>query len=534
MSKPVLLWGCLVAVTLTLVANGETENKFAQILEKARKGDARAQAEVGKCYVRGEGVEKDFEQAFKWYSLSAEQGNAQGQNGLGNRYLNGEGVERDYGKALEMYRLSAAQGNADAQCKLGTMYAFGDGVVEDDYEAMRWYRMAAEQGSADGQYLIGKCCLEGIGIEKNIDQAIKWYKLAADKGSSDALAALGMLYKEGVFVEQNTDEAIRLLNRAREIYQWYDPWAAIGSHISALFTWVDAMEGEVSAQLRIGCFYDCGFFGFPVDKREAARWYRLAALQGDARAQKTIGTKYHFGEGTLEDFVEAYAWYILAAMNEDSFAKEFKEMLGRELSPSQIAAGQQRAKELQALIERKKVVSESDSDQPLSSDIAPSGFGSGLVVKGGYVLTCWHVVDGVERISVSFEGTDHVANIVQKDAANDIAILKVGDLDCGIQLNLSDGVKLGEKVFTLGYPHPDLQGSDVKFTTGSISGLTGPEKTPRYFQISAPLQAGNSGGPLFDEQGNLVGIVAAKLDSIATLALTGDLPQNVNYAIKAD
>jgi S1-C subfamily serine protease len=74
----------------------------------------------------------------------------------------------------------------------------------------------------------------------------------------------------------------------------------------------------------------------------------------------------------------------------------------------------------------------------------------------------------------------------------------------------------------------------VKFTTGSISGLTGPQSTPLYYQISAPIQSGNSGGPLFDEQGNLVGIVAAKLDSLVTLAATGDLPQNVNYAIKAD
>ena len=131
-------------------------------------------------------------------------------------------------------------------------------------------------------------------------------------------------------------------------------------------------------------------------------------------------------------------------------------------------------------------------------------------------------------------GQDHVASIVQKDAATDIAVLKVSDVDGGASLNFSDAVKLGEKVFTLGYPHPDLQGSDVKFTTGSISSLTGIENSPRYCQISAPLQAGNSGGPLFDEHGNLVGIVAAKLDSIATLAMTGDLPQNVNYAIKAD
>lgn len=74
----------------------------------------------------------------------------------------------------------------------------------------------------------------------------------------------------------------------------------------------------------------------------------------------------------------------------------------------------------------------------------------------------------------------------------------------------------------------------MKFTTGSISSLTGIENSPRYYQISAPLQSGNSGGPLFDEKGNLVGIVAAKLDSLVTLELTGDLPQNVNYAIKAD
>lgn len=117
---------------------------------------------------------------------------------------------------------------------------------------------------------------------------------------------------------------------------------------------------------------------------------------------------------------------------------------------------------------------------------------------------------------------------------NDIAILKVDDVNTGIALNISDEMKLGEKVFTLGYPHPDLQGSDVKFTTGTISSLTGIDNSPRYFQISAPLQSGNSGGPLFDEKGNLVGMVAAKLDSLVTLELTGDLPQNVNYAIKAD
>jgi len=132
------------------------------------------------------------------------------------------------------------------------------------------------------------------------------------------------------------------------------------------------------------------------------------------------------------------------------------------------------------------------------------------------------------------QGQDFIASVVQKDEGNDLAVLRVEDADAGVSLSFSDSVKLGAQVFTMGFPHPDLQGSDVKFTTGSISGLTGLGNTPVYYQISAPTQSGNSGGPLFDEYGNLVGIVAAKLDSLKMLAATGDLTQNVNYAIKSD
>jgi S1-C subfamily serine protease len=186
------------------------------------------------------------------------------------------------------------------------------------------------------------------------------------------------------------------------------------------------------------------------------------------------------------------------------------------------------------VIDRKEQVAKLRTGQVPAADIAPSGYGSGLLIKGGYVVTCWHVVDKAQKISVSCQGKDFVASVVQKDIGNDIAILRVDGADAGASLSFADSVKLGAQVFTMGFPHPGLQGSDVKFTTGSISGLTGPGNTPVYFQISAPLQSGNSGGPLFDEYGNLVGIVAAKLDSLKMLAATGDLTQNVNYAIKSD
>jgi S1-C subfamily serine protease len=72
------------------------------------------------------------------------------------------------------------------------------------------------------------------------------------------------------------------------------------------------------------------------------------------------------------------------------------------------------------------------------------------------------------------------------------------------------------------------------FTLGNVTALAGIGDDTRYFQVSAPLQAGNSGGPLLDQSGNLIGVVTAKLDAVKLMAAIGDLPQNVNFAIKAN
>lgn len=94
-------------------------------------------------------------------------------------------------------------------------------------------------------------------------------------------------------------------------------------------------------------------------------------------------------------------------------------------------------------------------------------------------------------------------------------------------------VKLGDRVKTIGYPNIDLQGLEPKFTTGEVNSLAGLRDDPRYFQVSMPIQPGNSGGPLVDERGNVVGIVTATLNPLAALRTSGSLPQNVNYAIKS-
>ncbi len=92
----------------------------------------------------------------------------------------------------------------------------------------------------------------------------------------------------------------------------------------------------------------------------------------------------------------------------------------------------------------------------------------------------------------------------------------------------------GEPVEAFGYPLADVLARSGNFTLGNVSALVGIDDDSRYLQISAPVQPGNSGGPLLDQSGNLVGVVSAKLNALKMmLATNGDIPQNVNFAIKS-
>ena len=93
-------------------------------------------------------------------------------------------------------------------------------------------------------------------------------------------------------------------------------------------------------------------------------------------------------------------------------------------------------------------------------------------------------------------------------------------------------VTLGQQVFTIGYPAPDMLGSEAKFTEGVVSSLS-VGGDAGYMQISVPVQPGNSGGALVDERGNVVGVVSATLSVKAALVTSGALPQNVSYAVKS-
>jgi tetratricopeptide (TPR) repeat protein len=155
-----------------------------------------------------------------------------------------------------------------------------------------------------------------------------------------------------------------------------------------------------------------------------------------------------------------------------------------------------------------------------------------FVTTTGYILTDNHVIKGASTIRVKVGSSIVSAVLVASDATNDIALLKIdGTYPC-LPLGDSSTASLGQTVFTVGFPEPELQGLSPKFTKGELSSLAGMKDDPSMFQVSVPVQPGNSGGCLVDESGNVIGLIEATLSTVDTAKASGDLLQNVNYATK--
>ncbi len=146
-----------------------------------------------------------------------------------------------------------------------------------------------------------------------------------------------------------------------------------------------------------------------------------------------------------------------------------------------------------------------------------------FVTEDGYILTNFHVVENANSVKVKHGGQLYDAEVVRKDLGADLAVIKIKGKFKPLVLADSRSVKLGQKVFTLGFPKINLQGEEPKFTEGSVSGLYGMQDDAARFQISVPVQPGNSGGPLVNSAGEVVGIIVAKLRG----------GENVNYAVKS-
>lgn len=162
--------------------------------------------------------------------------------------------------------------------------------------------------------------------------------------------------------------------------------------------------------------------------------------------------------------------------------------------------------------------------------------GTAWPVSNGFVITNNHVISGSDTLTlIRSDGTRISARVAGRDEENDLALLTLDDpqsLPPPLPLRTS-AANLGSEVFTIGFPHLDLMGRSPKVTEGIVSSQTGLHDDDRYYQISVPVQAGNSGGPLIGMDGRVIGIVTGKLNALAVFRQSGNLPENVNYAIKS-
>lgn len=353
----------------------------------------------------------------------------------------------------------------------------GEGIAaydRGDYEkALMEFSRAAEQGNAAAQFNLGLMYATGQGVPKDEQQAVHWYRKAAE-------------------------------------------------------------QGDASAQLNLGVHHAKGQ-GVPKDELQAVYWYRKAAEQGKASAQLNLGLMYAKGEGVPKDDQQAYFWWLIAASTGNSEAIRYRDLVEKVLMAQQRADAQRAARDWKPKVSApatpfaagRAAVGSNSSDLTPG---APTSTGSGFVVARQRVVTNHHVTADCRRLRV---GGRTQARLLTSDPRNDLALIEPETTAAEAATVRVGKVKVGESATVAGFPLSGLL-SGFNVTTGNISGLAGMRGDTRLLQISAPVQAGNSGGPLLDASGNVVGVVVSKLNAMKVAQVTGDVPQNVNFAINVN
>jgi TPR repeat protein len=328
----------------------------------ASNGELAAQKRLGKIYAKGDLVERDVEESFRWFLLAAEQGDADSQMSVATSYAKGKdlGVEQDLAKANNWYRKAAEAGIGGAQLVLGSHYFEGIGVTKNFAEAKEWLQKAidsdvieaksvlAEIAEAEKPRLIELTSKEyakasrelvtrhselfaaaqnelGSRAEKlkDYDEAIKWYRKAAEQDFASAQFKLGGMYQAGQGVEKDFSEALRWYHKAAEqgsasaqnrLGNFYLEGHVVEKDFEEALAWYRkaVAQNNASAQYGLGTMFYRGA-GVEQDRREAVSWFHKSAEQGFAYAQQNLGFAYQIGDGVVQDYAEAVGWFRKAA-----------------------------------------------------------------------------------------------------------------------------------------------------------------------------------------------------------------------------
>lgn len=531
-------------------SKGNRERGFDWLKTAAKQGHRQAQYKIGLMYQWGDFVERDVQKAVEWYQTAAESGSVKAALSLGVLFDYGNGVPKSVEKAIKWYDIAAERGSTSAKFNLGLIYLNGRGVFQDETKAAFWFHAAAEEGHAAAQLQVATQYHDGQGVDVSLNKAIKWYKKAAEQGNVTAQSKLAKILTDGEGIPKNYEEAALWYRRA-------------------------AYQGRAIAQANLGAFYLNGF-GVPKNVIQAYKWLSLAAAQGNSSAKIALRTLEQ--DFSSEEISEAQK----LASRFQPFERNSRSVSGTENDSSKIQVSnapskatvtriQQDLKFLGYDITHEDGVVDSgtadaikifQADEGIPVDGQPSitlmaylseilnrsrrgasgpsmasalnirATGTGFFVSpDGYLVTNNHVVESCIEIRVPMGNNTAKATVFGTDIGDDLALLHVQLEPVNTAKFSSEEPGLGQDIIVAGYPLRNLLGG-LNVTRGEISSISGIGGDRRYFQISAPVQPGNSGGPLLDQYGSVTGVVVSKLDAKAIMETTGDIPQNVNFAIK--
>lgn len=288
----------------------EATDSIKNILVLAKKGDAKAQNEVGGWYYRGRHVKQNYEEALQWWSKSAKQGNVEAIGNMGLCYQTGHGIEADSLKAVQLYQRSikdgnkallaqnedlAKQGNIFSNMLMASCYQKGIGVTKDPEKALPYLTTAANKNCVTAQRDLGLALLNG----DKAKEAFGWFKKGADNGNLTSIFYCGKMMLEGIGTKQDKKDGANYLLKAAE-------------------------SGFPQAMYYVGNCYMNGD-GLTKNAEQAVKWYKLAAGKGAHLAEWDLAQCYREGNGTPVNYEQALFWYAEAC--EKGHKNAFKKLI---------------------------------------------------------------------------------------------------------------------------------------------------------------------------------------------------------------
>lgn len=430
----------------------------------------------------------------------ARNGDPIAQFDLGMMYDNGDGVPKDAARAVEWWLKAAAQGYADAQHNLGLAYSTGEGVTRDRVRAYAWFNLAAAQGD-----MSAKDNLDKLEAQVSPAQRAEAQRISSSWKIGDTFKKIRNIPDSIVQVPSAANNTEPAQKNANGSASWKSLHKANGAEYFIDTSSIRKADGLTHAWEKIEIN--------TIDKNNTKVWKTVLISNlvncnnhTLAGSSMTVIDKNENGDAVNTQSHDIDKPKYHAALPDSPSDKLVNFVCA---APVAAPAGG-------------------------SSKSSGSGF---FVSSSGYLLTNNHVVNGCAILKIRDSSKiEHDVTVVATDAKSDLALLKTNKSATFpiATFHANGSVESGESVVALGYPLAGMLASEVNVSFGYVSATAGLADDTSKLQISAPVQPGNSGGPLLDQAGNLIGVVVAKLDAIKVAKAIGDIPQNINFAVKGE